>query len=184
MNKKYIKIGVISVVSLVALYGGYRLIKKIISNRGTEDFTLPVDLVLGGVEPENQTASKPSFNPNKVISKGSKGDEAKTIQQALNNIINDAKKVKSGVKNTINPTQGLIYVDAFGYMPVDSSSSDAKESRRLAVANIKPLTLDGIFGSKSVNALYIIMGKDSATYNEVKDKRINFSKAYGLGNPY
>jgi hypothetical protein len=132
MDKKYIKITVFSLMSLGVVYGGYKLVKYLTTPK--------------------------KFNGDKVISKGSEGSEAKTIQQTLNNIISDAGKAKSN--------------DA------------TKESRRKEVAILKPLTLDGVFDADSVSVLKVIMGKDSASYNEVRDKRLAFAKAYGLGNPY
>lgn len=155
MNKKYIKIGAITLVSLGAIYGGYKLFKYL--TKPTEEGNLPVDIVDTSVN-EEATAKKPTFDGKKAISIGSKGDEAKTIQIALNNIISDAKRL--------------------------SSTDATKEARRKDVASLKPLKVDGIIGDKSIGVLIKIMGKSSATYNEVRDKRIAFSKAYNGGNPY
>jgi hypothetical protein len=55
---------------------------------------------------------------------------------------------------------------------------------KILLKSLKPLIVDGDFGAKSVSTLIVIMGKSSASYNEVRDKRIQFSKNYGLGNPY
>ena len=132
MDKKYIQITVFSLISLGGLYGGYKLVQYL---------TKP-----------------PKFNGDKVISEGDEGSEAKTIQQALNHIIDDAKKT--------------------------TSSNATKEARRKTIASLDKLTVNGIFDSESVSILKIIMGKTSASYNEVRDKRLAFSKAYGLGNHY
>jgi hypothetical protein len=102
--------------------------------------------------------NKYKFDGDKIVSQGDKSDEAKTIKQALNNIISDANKV--------------------------ASNDATKEKRRKAVANLTPLTINKIFDTDSVSVLKVIMGKDSASYNEVRDKRLAFSKAYGMGNPY
>jgi hypothetical protein len=132
MNKKYIQIGIVAFASIGAIYGGYKLVKYIMN--------------------------KYKFNGDKIISEGDKGDEAKTIQQTLNNIISDASKTKS--------------------------SDATKETRRKAIASLNPLTVNGIFDADSVSVLSVIMGKNSASYNDVKDKRIQFSKNYGMSNPY
>lgn len=156
MNKKYIKIGAITLLSLGAIYGGYKLFKYL--TKPTEEGSLPVDIVDTSGAEEKSQASKPNFDGKKIISKGSRGEEAKAIQQALNNIINDAKKF--------------------------SSKDATKEARRKDVAKLTPLKVDGIIGDKSIAVLIKIMGKSSASYNDVRDKRIDFSKAYGGGNPY
>ena len=155
MNKRYIKIGAITLVSLGAIYGGYKLFKYL--TKPTEEGILPVDIVDTSTE-EVKTVSKPSFNADKVVSLGSKGGEVGAIQIALNNIIKDAKKGKSN--------------DA------------TKESRRKNVASLTLLKTDGVFGQKTMAVLVKIMGKTSASYNEVKTKRIQFASAYGLSNPY
>jgi hypothetical protein len=119
---------------------------------------MSLGVVYGGYKLVKYLTKPKKFNGDKVISKGDEGSEAKTIQQTLNNIISDAGKAKS--------------------------SDATKEARRKEVASLKPLTLDGVFDADSVSVLKVIMGKDSASYNEVRDKRLAFSKAYGLGNPY
>jgi hypothetical protein len=156
MNKKYIKIGAITLVSLGAIYGGYKLFKYL--TKSTEEGVLPVDIVDTSGGSENQTSSKPTFDANKIVKFKSRGDEAKTVQTALNNIISDAKRL--------------------------SSSDVSKEIRRKDVAKLTPLKIDGIIGDKSIAVLIKIMGKSSTSYNEVKNKRIAFSKAYGGANPY
>jgi hypothetical protein len=180
MNKKYIKIGAITLVSLGALYGGYKLVKYIIEKRKASNLEpLPVEIVDTSNKEEIKQLEKPTFSGTKIVSKGSKGDEAKTIQQTLNNIINDAKK-------------GLKVKYPLGYKPTLLSkntgnvaiSTKTTDDRLKEVASLKPLIADGDFGAKSVSTLIAIMGKSSATYNEVRDKRIQFSKNYGLGNPY
>ena len=129
MNKKYAQIGALALISFVAIYGGYRLVKHLRRFKGDE-----------------------------VVSKGSKGNEVGAIQIALNNIIDDAKR---------------------------GSNTDAtKEARRKAVASLIPIQKDNIFDDKTEKVLLKIMGKNSASYNEVRIKRIQFSEAYGLGDPY
>jgi hypothetical protein len=155
MNKRYIKIGAITLVSLGAIYGGYKLFKYL--TKPTEEGDLPVDIVDTSGE-EVKTVSKPSFNADKVVSLGSKGGEVGAIQIALNNIIKDAKKGKS--------------------------KDATKESRRKNVASLTLLKTDGVFGQKTMAVLVKIMGKTSASYNEVKTKRTQFAEAYGLSNPY
>jgi len=155
MNKRYIKIGAITLVSLGAIYGGYKLFKYL--TKPTEEGVLPVDIVDTSAE-EVKTVSKPSFNADKVVSLGSKGGEVGAIQIALNNIIKDAKKGKS--------------------------KDATKESRRVNVASLTLLKTDGVFGQKTMAVLVKIMGKTSASYNEVKTKRTQFALAYGLNNPY
>jgi hypothetical protein len=157
MNKKYIKIGAITLVSLGAIYGGYKLFKYL-TKPTEEQAPLPVDIVNTATEEEVKTVSKPTFDGNKLISINSRGQEAKSIQQALNSLVEDAKRT--------------------------SSKDPVKEARRKDVASLPRLTLDGIFGKKSIASLIKIMGKSSASYNEVRDKRLAFNKAYGMGNPY
>ena len=155
MNKRYIKIGAITLVSLGAIYGGYRLFKYL--TKPTEEEILPVDIVDTSAE-EVKTVSKPTFNADKVVTLGSKGGEVGAIQIALNNIIKDAKKGKS--------------------------KDATKGSRRVNVASLTLLKTDSIFGQKTMAVLVKIMGKTSASYNEVKTKRTQFASAYGLSNPY
>jgi hypothetical protein len=180
MNKKYIKIGVISLVSLGAIFGGYKLVKYIIKKRqDLNEEPLPVEIVDTSNKEEISQVSKPSFDGKKIVSKNTKSSEAKTIQQTLNNIINDAK---SGLKKKYplgyKPT---ILSNNVGNVSISTATTD---DRLKQVASLKPLIVDGDFGAKSVATLIVIMGKSSATYNEVRDKRIQFSKNYGLGNPY
>jgi hypothetical protein len=155
MNKRYIKIGAITLVSLGAIYGGYKLFKYL--TKPNEEVDLPVDIVDTSGAEATET-SKPSFNADKIVVLGNKGSEVGAIQEALNNIIRDAKKGKSN--------------DA------------TKESRRVNVASLTLLKTDQDFGKKTMAALVKIMGKTSASYNEVKTKRIQFASAYGLNNPY
>jgi hypothetical protein len=180
MNKKYIKIGAITLVSLGAIYGGYKLVKYLIEKRNESNLEpLPVEIVDTSNKEEVKQVAKPTFDGAKIVSKGSKGEESKTVQQTLNNIINDAKK-------------GLSIKYPLGYKPTILSpntsnisfSTKTTDDRLKEVASLKPLIVDGDFGAKSVSTLIVIMGKSSASYNEVRDKRIQFSKNYGLGNPY
>ena len=180
MNKKYIKIGAITIVSLGAIWGGYKLVKYIIEKRKESNLEpLPVEIVDTSNKEEVKVVAKPTFDGTKIISKGSKGEEAKAIQQAINNIINDAKgglkkKYPLGYKPTLL-SQNTSNV---------SFSSKTTDDRLKEVASLKPLVVDGDFGKGSVSTLIVIMGKSSASYNEVRDKRLQFSKNYGLGNPY
>lgn len=114
--------------------------------------------IYGGYKLVKYIMDKYKFDGTKIISEGDKGSEAQTIKETLNNIISDAKKAKG--------------------------DDPAKEARRKAVANLTPLTINNIFDADSVSVLSVIMGKSSASYNEVRDKRLAFAKAYGLGNPY
>lgn len=184
MNKKYIKIGAITLASLGALYGGYKLFKYIIEKRNESNLEpLPVEIVDTSNKEEVKAVAKPTFSGVKIVSKGSKGEEAKAVQQTLNNIINDAKKglaVKYPLGFKANTD--LLNKPTTGFAP--SFSTATTGDRLKEVASLKPLIVDGNFGAKSVSTLIVIMGKSSATYNEVRDKRIQFSKNYGLGNPY
>ena len=180
MNKKYIKIGVISLVSLGAIFGGYKLVKYIIEKRKESNVEpLPVEIVDTSNKAEASRVSKPTFNGAKIVTKGSKGEEAKAVQQTLNNIINDAKKGLS-VKYPLGYKPTLLSKNT-GNVAISTKTTD---DRLKEVASLKPLITDGDFGAKSVSTLIVIMGKSSATYNEVRDKRIQFSKNYGLKNPY
>jgi hypothetical protein len=183
MNKKYIKIGAITIVSLGAIYGGYKLVKYL-TKPNEEDVTPPpVDIVDTSNKEEVRQVTKPTFSGVKIVTKGSKGEEAKAIQQTINNIINDAKKglaIKYPLGFKANTD--LLNKPTTGFAP--SFSTATTGDRLKQVASLKPLTVDGNFGAKSVSTLIAIMGKSSATYNEVRDKRIQFSKNYGLGNPY
>ena len=185
MNKKYIKIGAITLVSLGAIYGGYKLVKYLIGkNQEQQNKDIPVEIVDTSNKEEVKAVAKATFDGAKIVTKGSKGEEAKAIQQAINNIINDANKAKiKPVTNVIDPSSGLVFTE-FGYMKANTTVKDNSGDRLKKVASLKPLITDGDFGAKSVSTLIVIMGKSSATYNEVRDKRIAFSKAYGLGNPY
>ena len=180
MNKKYIKIGAITLVSLGAIYGGYKLVKYIIEKRKERNIEpLPVEIVDTSNKEEVKQVAKPTFDGKKIVSKGSGGEEAKTVQQTLNNIINDAKKgLKKKYPLGYKPT---ILSQNVGNVSISTKTTD---DRLKEVASLKPLIIDGDFGAKSVSTLIVIMGKSSASYNEVRDKRIQFSKNYGFGNPY
>jgi hypothetical protein len=185
MNKRYIKIGLITLGSIGVIWGGYKIIKHFINkNQEQENEETPVDVVIASNEVEKKTVKKPAFSADKVVSLGSKGDEAKTVQTALNNIISDAVKAKPKADTTIDPNKGMIYDKTFGWMKANTSEKDKKEATRQYIASFKPLVADGIFGAKSVSTLKAIVGKSSASYNEVKNKRLSLAKQFGLGNPY
>jgi len=158
MKNKYVKIAVFTALGLGAIYGGYKLFKFIKdgndSNGGGDEGAVIT------AEDAKKTSSEPKFDAEKIVSMGSRGSEVKTIQTAINNIIIDAYKAK------------------------DKGFEGDKESRRKAVANIPKLKVDGIFGSKTEGATSIVMGKKSVSYNDVKQKRIDFAKAYELPSPY
>jgi len=202
MNKKYIKIGAITLLSLGAIYGGYKLVNYLIDksrqnkpcDEGYEkdENGACVEVVSTTTTTTNAKPTvKPTFSGTKIVSKGSKGDEAKTVQTALNNIISDAKKWKTPVvtKNVVPEfdwSSGLnsSYESSKQKPYLDIQLDSTKDSKRKKIASLKPLVVDGDFGSKSVAVLIEIMGKSSASYNEVRDKRISLANTYGLGNPY
>jgi hypothetical protein len=185
IDKKYIKIGAITLASIGVIWGGYKIVKHFIAKSQERDNEeIPVDIVIASNEVEKKTVTKPAFSADKVVKIGSKGDEAKTIQTALNNIISDAVKAKPKVDTTIDPNKGLVFDKTFGWMKANTSEKDKTEASRQYIASFKPLVADGIFGAKSVSTLKGIVGKDSATYNEVKNKRLSLAKRFGLGNPY
>ena len=185
IDKKYIKIGAITLASIGVIWGGYKIVKHFIAkNQERENQNLPVELVIASNEVEKKTVKKPAFSADKIVKLGSKGDEAKTVQTALNNIISDAVKAKPKADTTIDPNKGLVFDKTFGWMKANTSEKDKTEASRQYIASHKPLVADGVFGAKSVSVLKGIVGKDSATYNEVKNKRLSLAKRFGLGNPY
>jgi hypothetical protein len=192
MNKKYIKIGLITLGSIGVIWGGYKIVKHFIAkNQERENQDLPVELVIASNEVEKKEVEKPAFNTNKVVKLGSKDSEAKTVQTALNNIINDMSKAKTPViTKTITPQFNWGSSSNSNYFPsnqkpfVDTQIDKQKEATRQYISGFKPLIADGDFGAKSVILLKGILGKDSATYNEVKNKRLSLAKQFGLGNPY
>lgn len=185
MNKKYIKIGLITLGSIGVIWGGYKIVKHFIAkNQEKENQNLPVEVVIASNEVEKKEVEKPAFNTNKVVKLGSKDSEAKTVQTALNNIISDAVKAKPKADLTIDPKKGMIFDKTFGWLKADTTEKDKTETSRQYIAGFKPLIADGDFGAKSVIVLKGILGKDSATYNEVKNKRLSLAKRFGLGNPY
>lgn len=157
MKNKYVKIAVFTALGLGAIYGGYKLYNYIKSSSDNEG--LDEGEVIHNIN-ENKPATEPKFDGNKIVSFGSRGGEVKTIQTAINNIIVDAYKAK------------------------DKGFEGDKESRRKAVANIPKLKVDGIFGSKTQSAISIVMGKPTVSYLELKQKRIDWAKAYDLPSPY
>lgn len=164
IDKKYIKIGVITLVGLAVVYGGVKLIKSLRSSDSTDVST---------EDATSEDASKsPSFNGDRVVSVGSRGAEVKTIQTALNNIIADAYKI--GLRSTPEGQR----------LPNGISLTPEQEKRRKIVANLPKLKVDGILGMKTSSTLKTIMGTDSVTYNKVKQKRLDFAKSFGLANPY
>lgn len=157
IDEKYIKIGVITLLGATFIYGTYKLIRKYkskVSDEMVNDLT------------ETEPVKLPSFDGDKVVSMGSTGSEVETIQKALNNIIVDAYKVGVLVKEG------------------KKSLTTEQESRRKTIANIPKLEIDGDLGINTIGAIKTIMGTNSTTYNKVKQKRIDFSKSFGLGNPY
>lgn len=197
MKVNYVKVGIFSVLGVATIYGGYKLHKyfkekaeKARLEKLLKDSTsqIAVAEVISSNNAEKEIVVTPAFDGNKVVSKGSKGVEAKTIQLALNNIIEDAKKVnllaipsnykpseeKSASSWLLEPFKASIAVDNL-----------VKVSERVKqIASLQKLATDGNFGAKSESVCQVIMGKKSTTYNEVMQKRVNFSKAYGLPNPY
>jgi hypothetical protein len=196
MNKKYVKIAVFTVLGLATIYGGYRLVrfardKK--EQRRLEDLIAEAEStdakeeVIASNKGEKQETAKPSFDGNKIISKGSKGTEAKTVQLALNNIIEDAKKVNLlALKANAPASSGS--VSDWATQPLKAQAELerlGKIAKRVTqIASLPKLVVDGDFGAKSVSVCQVIMGTSSTTYNKVMQKRIDFSKAYGLPNPY
>jgi len=177
----YKKISIITAISVVALFGGYKLYKKYISvNRSKmfpEDDEIPTPSSGNSVNPPKGT---PSFDRLKIVKLGSKGAEAKTVQSALNNIINDAIKIKSTPKpigwvapslNTYSTSNVLF-------------NNDTTETEVNRIAKLTKLVVDGDFGSKSVMTLKSIMGVTSSNYDNVSKKRVEISMKNGLGNPY
>lgn len=192
MNKKYIKIGLITLGSIGVIWGGYKIVKHFIKkSQERENQNLPVEVVIASNEVEKKEVEKPAFNANKVVKLGSKDSEAKTVQTALNNIISDMSKAKTPViTKTITPqfnwgsSSNSNYSISNQKPFVDTQIDTKKEATRQYIAGFKPLIADGDFGAKSVIVLKGILGKDSATYNEVKNKRLSLAKQFDLGNPY
>jgi hypothetical protein len=192
IDKKYIKIGAITLASIGVIWGGYKIVKHFIAkNQERENQNLPVEVVIASNEVEKKEVEKPAFNTNKVVKLGSKDSEAKTVQTALNNIISDMSKAKTPViTKTITPqfnwgsSSNSNYSISNQKPFVDTQIDKQKEATRKYIAGLKPLIADGDFGAKSVIVLKGILGKDSATYNEVKNKRLSLANQFGLGNPY
>jgi hypothetical protein len=196
MNKKYVKIAVFTVLGLATIYGGYRLVrfardKK--EQRRLEDLIAEAEStdakeeVIASNKGEKQETAKPSFDGNKIVSKGSKGTEAKTVQLALNNIIEDAKKVNLlALKANVPTSSGSVSDWATEPLKAQAELERlGKIAKRVTqIASLPKLVADGDFGAKSVSVCQVIMGTSSTTYNKVMQKRIDFSKAYGLPNPY
>lgn len=190
MKKNWFKISAITLVSIGAVYGGYRLVKYLIDKSREEIVPTEEEVKVADLA-EKKEAEKPTFNGAKIVKMGSKGEEAKTVQKTLNNIISDAKRgITPTVTKTIIPEfdwstgKNASYTSSNQKPYLDIQFDSIKEARRKKVASLKPLIVDGNFGAKSVAVLIEIMGKSSASYNEVRDKRIAFANVYGLGNPY
>lgn len=197
MKVNYVKAGVYSVLGIATIYVGYRLIKH---SREKRELALLEKLLLESASAESiaentssnktekKVATQPAFNGNKIISKGSKGDEAKTVQLALNNIIEDAKKVNLlALKSDYKPSDSASVSDSLSepfkaQLALEKLSKVAERVKK--IASLPKLVADGNFGAKSVSVCQVIMGTTSTTYNKVMQKRIAFSKTYGLPNPY
>lgn len=196
MKVNYVKVGVFSVLGIATIYGGYRLFKHFRDKR--EEARLEELLIEStsaesiaenatSNKTEKQEATKPAFDGNKIISKGSKGTEAKTVQLALNNIIEDAKKVNLlALKANAPASSGSVSDWATEPLKAQAELERlGKIAKRVTqIASLPKLVADGDFGAKSVSVCQVIMGTSSTTYNKVMQKRIDFSKAYGLPNPY
>ena len=187
MENKYVKIGVYTLLGLGAIFGGYKLVKFISKNKNNN--TTNEDEVIKNEEQiKSSLPNAPKFDENKVVKKGSKGSEVKTIQTAFNNIIEDAKKVKlSDIGGDVSQPKDLSIVDSVLFklkVAQDFSKLPDKVKRVETIKNISELVADGVFGSKTESACKIIMGTNSTTYAKVRQKRLDFAKVYGLGNPY
>jgi hypothetical protein len=186
MKNKYVKIAVFTALGLGAIYGGYKLFKFIKdgndSNGGGDEGAVIT------TEEAKKAPSAPKFDANKIVKKGSKGGEVKTIQTAFNNIIDDAKKVNLlTLDSNIEKPKATGLVDDFLFKLKLSNEIDGlsdKAKRIKAVKSISKLTVDGDFGTITESACQIIMGKKSVSYSEVKQKRIDFANVYGLPKPY
>ena len=166
MNKTYIKIGVITSIVLIGGFLAYKLSRRGMNRMALEFNNSEVDSPTSVSNPKLETEA---FNSDKKVGMGSLGINSKTVQETLNNIISDAYKYGKSVDS--NWASGV--------------NTDAKkESYRSMVANIPKLKIDGMFGKKSTDALIKIVGVKSASYNEVKGKRMSFAKEYGVLNPY
>ncbi len=199
MDKKYIKIAAITALSLITIYSGYRLVKYVKNKRSLnedEDETIESPEEVGQTSTVSNNVSqvkKPAFNGARVVKLNSKDSIGQTevamIQKAFNNLIADAKKVdllslKSNA-SIVSPQSAVI---SWLVQPIKTENAIADLSKKAErvnqVAAIKPLTVNGVFGSSSVNACKIIMGASYTTYDKVKQKRIDFNKSYGLPSPY
>ena len=189
MKKEYVKIGFIAIGSIAAIYGGYRLFNYI---KAKNSFgSIDNSTAEKSDKVEKATVKTPSFNGEKLISKGSKGSEVKTIQLAINNIIHDMSKATAPVvTKLITPqfdwatSENSSYNTSTKKPFTDVQVDKKKESTRQYISNLKPLKVDGVFGKGSASVLKAILGKESTTYNEIRNKRISLAKEFGLGNPY
>jgi hypothetical protein len=197
MKVNYVKVGIFSVLGIATIYGGYRLhkyfkdkaelarLEQLIKDSNSQQVIADN---LSSNQAEKQIVVTPAFDGNKVISKGSTGAEAKTIQLALNNIIEDAKKVNLlALSSNYKPAESTSASTALlePYKAQIALDNLIKVSDRVKqIASLQKLATDGNFGAKSESVCQVIMGEKSTTYNKVMQKRINFAKAYGLPNPY
>jgi len=181
----YKKIALFTILGIGATYGGYKLVKYINRNKGGNDIPVDENNVISGT---TTNPSAPKFDNNKVVKKGSKGGEVKTIQTAFNNIIDDAKKVNVlTLKTDYNPAEPKGILDDFMNKLGASNELDklSDKTRRITtIQKLNKLNVDGDFGSKTESVCQVIMGKKEVSYSEVKQKRIDFAKVYGLPSPY
>lgn len=199
MKVNYVKIAVLTTVGLATIFGGVMLVRYFRTKNEQRNLDEEIDLSNGTVkETKPSSSSKPSsskpkpFDSNRIVKKGSKDtegqNEVKTVQLALNGIIDDAKKVDltklgSGYKpTTTNGVSSWALQPYQAQAELEKLASDVKRIK--SIASLTKLYPDGDFGGKSEIVLMKIMSEPTTTYSKVKQKRINFANAYGLPNPY
>ena len=195
MKVNYIKIGVITAVSLGTIYGTYRLAKYIKSLKDSEGDSEDNSDVTD-VKTETAKVTAPKFDGNKTVKLGSKGNEVGAIQMAINNIIDDAKKSKtvplSGSK-TIYPSNSNTLVNPYSGIPLggydlgsmfNNASGSTIDVLKLKISGLTKLKVDNDFGNATLKNVKSIMNSDSTTYNKVKQKRKDLATTFSLPNPY
>lgn len=108
-----------------------------------------------GVSAEDMNNPSGLESDSNIHKKGDKGVAVKTIQSLLNSIITMAKR--------------------------SNKVSGSGEQRRIKIASLKPLTEDGIWGSKTDSNANQIVGRNKLSINELRSFQENWTKTYNVG---
>jgi hypothetical protein len=183
-NKKKLSTGGKVIIAATVIGGAYAaweyLIKPMMNkDEGTPPPPMPGAEVSASLPPSTQInqivaaadqvpPNMENADPNKKLSKGSKGNEVSKAQLNFNDIIDKMRKVYAlpfnGAGNFTNIT----------------GSGKITVARIKQIADLKQLTQDGNFGPATAAVANVILGKETFTLDEVRAKKAQLFNAVGL----